>query len=262
MRLDACLAKSGKARSRTHAQELIESGFVTVAGKTVTKVSFAVDECNLPEICITGEPYPFVGRGGVKLEGALSNFCIDVTGMTAVDVGASTGGFTDCLLRRGAKKVFAVDSGTGQLAESLRFDSRVTNIERFNARALCPADLGSLCDIAVADLSFISQTYVLPNIASVLLPDGIYVGLIKPQFECGPASVDHRGIVRDPQYHKEAVRRVVQAAAESGLRLVRLMPSPILGGDGNREFLLYCQRDDDATVPEGFENTLCELVKN
>lgn len=261
MRLDAYLAKSGKARSRTHAQQLIEGGYVTVAGKTVTKVSFVVDESDLPEIYVTGEPYPFVGRGGVKLEGALNGFSIDVTGMTAVDIGASTGGFTDCLLRRGAKKVFAVDSGTGQLAESLRSDPRVVNIERFNARALSPTDLGALCDIAVADLSFISQTYVLPNIASVLLPNGIYVGLIKPQFEGGPAAVDHRGIVRDPRNHREAIRRVVRSAAECGLRFVNLMTSPILGGDGNREFLLYCRRDDRADVSEDFENTLCELVK-
>ena len=227
----------------------------------MTKLAYAINENDPPEIIVTGEPYPFVGRGGVKLEGALQEFSLDVSGMTAVDVGASTGGFTDCLLRRGAKKVFAVDSGTGQLAESLRSDPRVVNIERFNARALSPVILETLCDIAVADLSFISQTYVLPNIASVLMPDGIYIGLIKPQFECGPAAVDHRGIVRDPRNHREAIRRVVRSAVECGLRLVRLMPSPILGGDGNREFLLYCRRDDKAAVPDDFENTLCELVK-
>ncbi len=261
MRLDVYLAKSGKARSRTHAQQLIDGGFVTVAGVTSVKASYAVDENNPPEILVTGELYPFVGRGGVKLDGALLEFAIDVAGMIAVDVGASTGGFTDCLLRRGAKKVFAVDSGTGQLAVSLRDDPRVVNIERFNARSLSPVTLDALCDIAVADLSFISQTYVLPNIASVLLPDGIYVGLIKPQFECGPAAVDHRGIVKDPRYHREAIRRVLQSAAESGLRFVRLMPSPILGGDGNREFLLYCRRDDRAAVPDDLENILSELVK-
>lgn len=261
MRLDAYLAKSGGARSRTHAQQLIEGGYVSVSGKTVTKVSFAVDEQDVLSVSVTGEPYPFVGRGGIKLEGALHEFAIDVTGMTAVDVGASTGGFTDCLLRRGARKVFAVDAGTGQLAESLRSDPRVVNIERFNARALSPADLGVLCDIAVADLSFISQTYVLPNIASVLLPSGIYVGLIKPQFECGPAAVDHRGVVRDPRYHREAIRRVVQSAFENGLQLVRLMLSPIYGGDGNREFLLYCRRDDGGSIPDDFENILGELVK-
>ncbi len=261
MRLDSYLAKTGKARSRTHAQQLIDGGFVTVAGAASIKPSYTVDENNPPEILVTGEPYPFVGRGGVKLDGALTAFAVDVAGMTAVDVGASTGGFTDCLLRRGAKKVFAVDSGTGQLAVSLRDDPRVVNIERFNARSLSPVTLGVLCDIAVADLSFISQTYVLPNIASVLLPDGIYVGLIKPQFECGPAAVDNRGIVKDPRYHREAILRVVHAAAENGLRLVSLMPSPILGGDGNREFLLYCRREDGAHIPDDFENTLRELVK-
>lgn len=259
MRLDAHLAACGLARSRTHAQRLIEGGFVTVNGKTVSKASFSVSEG--AQVLVTGEPYPFVGRGGLKLEGALTGFGVDVCGMTAVDVGASTGGFTDCLLRHGAEKVFAVDSGSGQLAESLRADPRVVNIERFNARELSPAVLGALCDIAVADLSFISQTYVHANVASVLLPGGIYIGLIKPQFECGPDAPDHRGIVRDPAMHAAAIRRVAVSASENGLRPERLAVSPILGGDGNREFLILCRRSDAAEIAADFEKQLCELVK-
>lgn len=260
MRLDAYLAESGLARSRTHAQKLIESGYVSVDGKTAAKPSLAVDGAS-SEILVTGEPYPFVGRGGVKLDSALETFAIDVSGMTAVDIGASTGGFTDCLLRRGAAHVYCVDSGTGQLAKELLSDSRVTNIERFNARGLSPAVLGVLCDIAVLDLSFISSTYVLPGAASVLLPGGLYVGLVKPQFECGVGATDQRGIIRDPRKHREALRRVVHSAAECGLQFMRMMDSPILGGDGNREFLILCRRTDTAVVPGDFEKQLCELVK-
>ena len=261
MRLDAYLFTSGLARSRTHAQKLIEGGYVLVNGKTVTKVSFPVD--NQFEGCVevTGEPYPYVGRGGVKLEAALDAFAIDVTGLRAVDVGASTGGFTDCLLRNGASKVYAVDSGSGQLDPSLLKDARVVNLEKFNARTLSPVTLGVLCEIAVADLSFISQTYVVSNIASVLTPGGIYVALIKPQFECGRAALDHRGIVRDKKMHVGAIRRVAQCCAENGLQPLSLIVSPITGGDGNREYLLYCRRSETAYLSDDFEKQLCELVK-
>ncbi len=261
MRLDAYLARCGLARSRTHAQKLIEGGFVTVEGKTVTKVSYLLDGVSENTVSVTGEPYPFVGRGGLKLEAALTAFSVDVTGMTAVDVGASTGGFTDCLLRRGAKRVFAVDSGSGQLHESLKNDARVVNMEKFNARTLSPVSLSSLCDIAVADLSFISQTYVLENIASVLIPDGIYIGLVKPQFECGRAALDHRGIVRDTRMHAEAVRRIAEYAVSVGLQPERMIPSPILGGDGNKEYLIFCTRRTNALLVDDFEKQLCELVK-
>ncbi len=261
MRLDAYLAASGQARSRTHAQKLIEGGFVTVDGKTVTKVSYLLSDSAPAEVLVTGEPYPFVGRGGLKLEAALTAFSVDVAGLTAVDVGASTGGFTDCLLRCGAKQVFAVDSGWGQLHESLRKDARVVNMEKFNARDLTPAALGVLCDIAVVDLSFISQTYVLCNIASVLLPGGIYIGLVKPQFECGRAALDHRGIVRDVKMHAAAVRRVAECAASFCLQIEKMIVSPILGGDGNREYLICCRRADGARLPDDFEIQLCELVK-
>ncbi len=261
MRLDAYLAQSGLARSRTHARKLIGSGFVSVNGKTADKPSIPVED-GVDDVVVTGEPYPFVGRGGMKLDAALTAFQIDVTGMTAVDIGASTGGFTDCLLRRGASRVFAVDSGSDQLAKSLREDSRVVNIEHFNARNLAPLTLGALCDIAVLDLSFISSTYVLPNVSSVLVPGGVYVGLVKPQFECGIGATDQRGIVRDPRKHREALRRVVGCACASGLQFLSMTDSPILGGDGNREFLIYCRKGDITDVPACFEKQLCELVKD
>ncbi len=260
MRLDVYLTAKGLARSRNHAARLIEGGYVSVNGRTEAKPSFFVDEATV-DVTLAGEPYPFVGRGGLKLAKALDVFSIEVTDFVAVDVGASTGGFTDCLLRRGAKKVFAIDSGFGQLADSLKNDIRVVNIEHFNARNLTPATLGTLCDIAVADLSFISQTYVLSNIASVLMPGAVYIGLIKPQFECGPAATDHRGIVKSPKLHLTAIHRVVEAAVKSGLSPREITDSPILGGDGNREFLLYCRRDDNAQIPDTFQKQLRELVK-
>lgn len=240
MRLDTYLTEKGLAPSRTRAKELITNGFVTVDGKVVDKPAYNVAEDAAPDVCVTGQLHPFVGRGGVKLEGALSAFRIDVTGMICADIGASTGGFTDCLLRRGAAHVFAVDSGAGQLDPALCADSRVTNIEHFNARNLSVDTLGQLCDIAVADLSFISQTYILPNVRDILRPGGLYVGLIKPQFECGRNALDRHGIVKSRAHHKAAITRVLDCAVLCGLSPRAVIPSPIEGGDGNREFLMWC----------------------
>ena len=166
MRLDTYLVTAALAQSRTRAKELICQGFVTVEGKVISKPSFEVTDGT--DVQITGQIHPFVGRGGMKLDGALTAFHIEVEGKICADIGASTGGFTDCLLRRGAAHVYAVDSGVDQLDPTLREDSRVTNIEHFNARNLTPETLGCLCDLAVADLSFISQTYILPNVRDVL----------------------------------------------------------------------------------------------
>lgn len=242
MRLDVYLHTVGLASSRTRAQELIAGGFVTVSGKIVRKPSLSVEESALPEILVTGQLHPFVGRGGVKLEGALTAFSIDPTGAICADIGASTGGFTDCLLRHGAARVFAVDSGSDQLAQSLRENARVVNIEHFNARNLMPETLGTLCDMAVADLSFISQTYVLANISAILREGGIYIGLIKPQFECGVQALDRHGIVKAPAEHRRAIMRVRDAAFSAALLMRRVIVSPITGGDGNREFLCLCEK--------------------
>ena len=246
MRLDAYLAQSGLARSRTHAQKLIDGGFVSVNGKTADKPSLTVDS-DTDQIAVTGEPYPFVGRGGVKLEAALTAFDIDVTGMTAVDIGASTGGFTDCLLRRGVAHVFCVDSGTGQLAKELLSDNRVTNIERFNARALSPATLGVLCDIAVMDLSFISACHVLPNAASVLLPGGIYVGLVKPQFECGKAALGKNGIVKDKAVHRQILCDLIAEAAKFDLGAQGITTAP-MKPKKNIEYLLWLIKGDSVRL--------------
>ncbi len=241
MRLDVYLAASGLAPSRTRARELIENGCVFVGGVRADKPSLLLSDPP-PTVEVVGHVHPYVGRGGVKLERALDIFGVSVAGAVCADIGASTGGFTDCLLRRGASRVFAIDSGSGQLAPSLCADERIENLEHCNARYLTPDMLGCLCDAVVADVSFISQTLILGAAASLLAPDGVYVGLIKPQFECGPGATDRRGIVREVRHRREAIRRVLHAASAVGLPPQGLIPSPILGGDGNREYLMYCRK--------------------
>lgn len=235
MRLDLALAARGLAKSRTRARDLIEKGFVTADGTVIRKPSFEVDETAV--LSVLGEDHPYVGRGGMKLEAALDRFGIDPAGRICVDVGASTGGFTDCLLRRGARKVWAVDAGHGQLDPALAADPRVVNLEGVNARLLSPELIPEPCGIAVLDLSFISQTLVLPALAGILAPDACYVGLIKPQFECGREALSKNGVVRSPSRHREAVEKVLSALEENGLGTFGLMKSPVRGGDGNTEFL-------------------------
>ena len=237
MRIDIYLSTNGLAKSRSRAVELIEQGFVTVDGKVVTKPSHNVSETAL--VAVTGEEHGFVGRGGVKLDGALNLFNLDVSGLVCVDIGASTGGFTDCLLKRGASHVYAVDSGHGQLDESLVNDSRVTNIEGCNARYMDETTLPERCDCAVCDVSFISQTHIIPTLPKILSQGGLYVALIKPQFECGREAIGKGGIVKDKKQHIAAIRRVLSSANEHGLAPQALVKSSILGGDGNREFLFY-----------------------
>ena len=204
MRVDLYLYKFGFTRSRQKAQDAISAGGVTIDGQVISKASLDIDET--VEHCVQiSEACPYVGRGGLKLEGALNAFQIDVAGLTAVDIGASTGGFTDCLLRKGAKKVYAIDSGFGQLADSLQTDTRVVSIERFNARDLSVETLGEQCDLAVMDVSFISQTYILPGVAAVLKSGGCFVSLIKPQFEAGRSAIGKNGIVRSGAYRFLAV---------------------------------------------------------
>lgn len=235
MRLDVYLAEQNLAKSRNRASELISGGFVTVNGKTVTKSSYDVKDVDVVEV--TGEEHGFVGRGGMKLDGALTRFDLDVTGLTAADIGASTGGFTDCLLKRGAAHVYAVDSGHGQLDGSLLNDPRVTNLEGVNARNLSTELIAESCGIAVCDLSFISQTLVIPAVRRILADDGCYLALIKPQFECGREGIGKGGIVKDKKQHTLAIRRVLASARENGLIPQKIMKSPITGGDGNTEFL-------------------------
>lgn len=241
MRADMFLSSFGYAKSRSAAQSMISEGSVIINGKRIEKASENVDENAENNVEITAKQ-KFVGRGGYKLEYALEKFGIDVKGMTAIDVGASTGGFTDCLLQRGAAKVFAVDSGEGQLDTSLVSDSRVVNIEKYNARNLKSTDFDSKIDIAVMDVSFISQTLIIPSL-SELLPDGAwFVSLIKPQFEVGRSAVGKKGIVKSSKDRINAVKNVVSFAENFGLGCLGVSESVITGGDGNVEYVAAFQK--------------------
>ncbi|MBQ8140820.1 MAG: TlyA family RNA methyltransferase [Clostridia bacterium] len=238
MRVDVYLNAAGYVSSRKKAQDLIDAGAVTIDGALVKKSSAAIDPEIEHKVAIE-QVFKYVSRGGMKLEAALDAFGINVNGKRAVDVGASTGGFTDCLLKRGAASVVAVDAGCGQLHETIRQNPKVTSIEHFNARELSLSVVGEACDVAVADLSFISQTYVIPQISSVLKDNGIFVSLIKPQFEAGKQGIGKNGIVVNAAYRYLAVKRVINCAVDNGFDCIGLICSPITGGDGNKEYLAY-----------------------
>ena len=237
MRLDVYLSSNGFAESRQKAQRMIDEGSCEVNGRIIKKASFDVNDRD--SVKIIGETLRYVGRGGLKLEGALSYFGIDVKSFVCVDVGASTGGFTDCLLQKGASKVYAIDCGYGQLHPKLLSDERVVNIERFNARELTPSTLGELVDIAVADVSFISQTTLHSAVASVLKKGGMFVTLIKPQFEAGKQYVKKGGIVKDRSVYPSVIEKVKLSCASNGMAFVKVTESPVKGGDGNTEFIAY-----------------------
>lgn len=239
-RLDLALIKLGIVPSREQAKRLIMAGEVSVLGKRITQPGWLVAE--LQQIVVRERP-KFVSRGGLKLEGALNHFQIDVTGMTALDVGASTGGFTDCLLQRGAVKVFAFDVGTNQLAWKLRSDPRVVSREQFNLRHMSREDVGQEVDILVADLSFISLTLVLPAVLQALRSGGQALVLIKPQFELSREEVGKGGIVREPELHAKACRRIEEfVRSQPDLEWRGLIESSIQGTEGNREFLAWFGR--------------------
>lgn len=236
-RADALLVSRGLCDSREQAKRLILAGEVmagtTVVAKPSTKLS---DDA---ELTVKERP-KFVGRGGLKMEGALDRFDIDPTGMTCLDVGASTGGFTDCLLQRGAVKVHAVDVGTNQLVWKLRNDPRVVVKEKFNARHMTPDDIGDSIDLAVTDVSFISLTKILPPMFDTLKENGQIICLIKPQFELNREDISKGGIVRDPALHQRAVNKIHQFVTdELGHTWIDCIDSPITGTDGNREFLAW-----------------------
>ncbi len=235
MRIDKLVHSLGLAKSREAAQKLIRDGSVAVDGKVVTKPSFEADES--ADVKIVGEVLRYVSRGGLKLERALDAFGVDVAGLDCVDIGASTGGFTDCLLQRGAKHVRAVDVGRSQLDASLASDARVTSYEGVNARYVKPEDIGGKCELMVCDVSFISLTLLFPALSGMLCDDGRFIALIKPQFEAGRENIGKNGIVKDKNVHAEVIARVLDAAEASGLVCFALTTSPIYGGDGNREYL-------------------------
>ncbi len=236
MRADVYLTENGYAESRNKASRLILSGSVFIDGVKVTKASLDISDGEHRVEMTDNEK--FVGRGGYKLEAALENFSVDVSGKRFLDIGASTGGFTECLLMHGASYVTAVDSGRGQLHKRLVQNSNVRSIEGYNARNLCPEDVG-IFDGAVMDVSFISQTLILPALSRVLCDGGCLVSLIKPQFEVGRANVGKKGIVKNKNIRHDAIKTVLSFAAECGLCPVGVMDSPILGGDGNYEYLAY-----------------------
>lgn len=235
MRADVYLAEKGLCESRSRAKSYIEGGMLYVNGVNVKKCSFDIAEND--EVELRGEVIPFVSRGGLKLFGAIEAFSLEINNLTCVDIGASTGGFTDCLLKHGAKKVYAVDCGKAQLHHSLIGDPRVKNIESFNARELTDKTLGEKCDLAVMDVSFISQTLLHGAVSSVLKDGGTFISLIKPQFEAGRSALSKGGIVKDQKAHISVIRSVTRSANAFGLALTGLIPSPIEGGDGNREYL-------------------------
>lgn len=241
-RIDLLLVSLGLAPSRTAAQGLLEAGRVAVEGKTVTKASLKVfDDAAITVIPDAADR--FVSRGGLKLAGALAHTGLDVTGMLALDVGISTGGFTDCLLQAGARRVVGVEVGHDQLHPRLLQDPRVQQFEGVNARhlnaELIASALDAAIDLVVGDVSFISLTLVLPAIASVINSGARLLFLVKPQFEVGPQKVGKGGIVRDESCYPEVEQKIRSAAHAAGFTVLDYLPSPIAGGDGNREFFIY-----------------------
>jgi 23S rRNA (cytidine1920-2'-O)/16S rRNA (cytidine1409-2'-O)-methyltransferase len=235
-RLDQLVVEKGLAPSRERARSIIMAGHITVDGQPVTKAGAQVE--HEADVTLLAPDHPYVGRGGLKLAHALDTFRIDVAGREGLDIGASTGGFTDVLLQRGATRVVALDVGHGQIDWTLRQDPRVVVIENFNARHLTPADLPGPADIVVIDVSFISLRQILPVVPPVVRPGADVIALVKPQFEAGRAEV-RKGVIRDEAVHARVTDEVAAAAAEVGLARVASTPSPITGQKGNVEFLLH-----------------------
>jgi len=252
VRLDSLLAARGLVPSREKARALILAGEVKVDGKRVDKAGYLISEDARVEIA---SPLKYVSRGGYKLEGADKAFQIDFAGKTVLDVGASTGGYTDYALKRGAKKVFALDVGYGQLAWSLRNDPRVVVMERTNIRYVKPEDFGEPIDIITMDVSFISVTLIFPVLFPLLREEGQVVSLIKPQFEAGRDKIGKKGVVRDPSVHCEVLHKCIKAAQQSGFVCTDICFSPITGPEGNIEFFINLKKSGEA-LP-----TLAETVK-
>jgi 23S rRNA (cytidine1920-2'-O)/16S rRNA (cytidine1409-2'-O)-methyltransferase len=240
VRLDQLLVTGGHAESREKAQRLIRAGVVRVDGQVKTKPGHSFPD----DVAIAVEqPEPFVSRGGKKLQEAFDRFPLEVKGLVCMDIGASTGGFTDCMLQHGALRVYAIDVGKGQLHWDLRNDERVVVMEKFNARHLEPSNLPEQPAFASIDVSFISLTRILPPVTQVLAAGGHVVALIKPQFEAGREHVEKGGVVRDPETRRQVVERIrAFGEAEAGLEWIDAVPSPIKGPAGNVEFLSYWKK--------------------
>lgn len=240
IRLDVLLTEKGLAPSRERAKALIMAGQVYLDNQKCDKAGLLVDSSAQPEV--RGDTLKYVSRGGLKLEKAMAQFPISLEGKTTMDIGASTGGFTDCMLQNGAVKVFAVDVGYGQLAWTLRNDPRVVCMERTNIRYVTPEDIGEPIDFASIDVSFISLRLVLPVAKQLLADDGELVALIKPQFEAGREQVGKKGVVRDMKVHNDVVSTILSFAREIGFFIAGLSYSPIKGPEGNIEYLAYLKK--------------------
>ncbi len=254
-RLDLLLCERGLAESRPRAQAVIMAGQVYVAGQKADKAGTPTDET--AEIEVRGKALAYVSRGGLKLEKAMETFPIDLREAVCADIGASTGGFTDCMLQNGAKKVYAVDVGYGQLAWSLRSDPRVVCLERTNARYLTTEQIPEALDFASIDVSFISLKLILPAVRGLLKETGRVACLVKPQFEAGREKVGKKGVVRDPSVHLEVLERFLVHGAEAGFSVKGITFSPIRGPEGNIEYLGYLT----ATAGEPYGGDLAALVR-
>ena len=246
IRLDVYLTENGLTQSRERAKSLIMAGQVYVKNQKCDKAGTMLDE-NETQVEIRGEQLKYVSRGGLKLEKAMEVFPITLTDKVTMDIGASTGGFTDCMLQNGARKVYSVDVGYGQFAWKLRQDRRVVNMERTNIRYVTQNDIGEMIDFASIDVSFISLKLVLPPAYNLLKDDGEIVALIKPQFEAGKGQVGKKGVVRDKKVHFQVIREVIDFATSNGFALLGLSYSPIKGPEGNIEYLAYLKKSSDAT---------------
>ena len=244
-RLDIYLVENGLVSGRDLAKSLIMAGKVYVNNQKADKAGESVSEKDKVEV--RGETLKYVSRGGLKLEKAMQTFPIDLCGKVAMDIGASTGGFTDCMLQRGAQKVFAVDVGYGQLAWKLRTDERVVNMERTNIRYVTREDIGEELDFASIDVAFISLKLVLPVAKELLKEGGELVALIKPQFEAGREKVGKKGVVRDSAVHREVIEKITQFAQKCGFCVLGLDFSPIRGPEGNIEYLMYAKKSESFT---------------
>lgn len=244
IRLDIALTEQGLAQSREKAKSLIMSGLVYVDNQKADKPGTAISAD--AKIEVRGNSIPFVSRGGLKLDKAVKNFGLTLADKVCMDIGASTGGFTDCMLQNGAKKVFAVDVGYGQLDYKLRIDQRVCNMERTNIRYVTLEQIGQPLDFASIDVSFISLKLVLPVLRDLLHDDGQAVCLIKPQFEAGKGKVGKKGVVRQPEIHLEVIENVVEFTMQSGFSILALDFSPVKGPQGNIEYLMYIQKSQEA----------------
>jgi len=248
VRLDAYLTEHGWFESRAKAQAAIMAGQVLVEEQKIDKPGTAVKEG--AQIRLLGDQLRYVSRGGLKLEKALQVFPVSVTGKTIADIGASTGGFTDCALQNGAVRVYAVDVGYGQLAWKLRNDPRVINMERTNARTLNEKSLPEQVEAVSVDVAFISLEKILPAVKKILAPEGFVIALIKPQFEAGKENIGKKGVVRDPAVHKEVIKRIVSLARAEGFGIGGLDFSPVKGPEGNIEYLLYLTAGPENPVNE------------